>query len=233
MFTIGGDTAIDKIIFNDTSILSAVPDVSFVNDSTFFCIWWDIVFPSSIFGQIVTTSLRTIGTNLQLINDTQSTNRITFPAIAANPNSDNVIVVWREVISTDNEKVYGRLFSKLGIPKDSTFLVSETLDQCRTWSPSVALNEDGHFMVAWSFRGLDSDWNIYLRKFYEDGTPYGPSERINQEPADSYTYPDISVNKNGRFVVVWAEKGYIVAQRFETDGTSIGGSFKLEVQQIH
>ena len=234
LFTIDGDTVFDKIIFNGIyTFISAMPDVSFVNDSTLFCIWRSF-FPSGIFGQIVTTSLRPIGTNLQLIDATQVNTPISFLSIAANPQSDNVIVVWREVISTDNEKVYGRLFSKLGISKDSTFLICETLDQCGTWSPSVALNEDGHFMVAWSFGRLNSDWNIYLRKFYEDGTPYGPSERINEKPARHSASVDISVNKNGRFVVVWEEKldgkgyeGYIIAQRFETDGTSVGGNFKV------
>ncbi len=236
LFTINGDTVFDKIRFNEYGFESVNPDVTFINDSTFFTVWvgdqTGIPFPlTGVYGQIMTISLSRIGSNEILNDDTPDNFTRSISRIASHPNSENVVVVWREELSSDSEKVFGRLFLKSGLPKHSTFLIGEDPDTLEVWSPSVVMNKSGEFIIVWSSGRSNMDWNVNLRRFNTDGTAFGPSKKINEGPALHAASADISMDFDGRFVVVWEGQGRtgsnIIAQRFTANTTPIGNNFKV------
>jgi len=112
-------------------------------------------------------------------------------------------------------------------------------------SQSVAVDDDGNFVVVWvqytgdpAEDGGDSD--IMAQLFNADGTPVGAAFLVNTTTADLQTQPVVAMNSSGEFVVSWltqhpwinqwgGEETYddVYARRFDADGNALGSDFML------
>ncbi|MDZ7289192.1 MAG: T9SS type A sorting domain-containing protein [candidate division KSB1 bacterium] len=212
------------------------PDVKFLSDSTVIAVWSGdgllIPYPyTGVYGQLFTTSLDTIN-GLRLFNDDiPKQSEHSYARIATDQQSRNGVVVWRERMTASSSKVLGRLFSKNAAPLGATFLISDLPDSIDVWSPGVVMDAQGNFNVIWSTGKVSSLYgDVYLRRFWANGMPFGPSHKVNEKPGYNYAETDIAQDVDGRFVVVWEgrdKKTNIMAQRFSSDGSLIGGNFKV------
>ncbi|MBO6945177.1 hypothetical protein [Altererythrobacter sp.] len=92
----------------------------------------------------------------------------------------------------------------------------------------------GGFVVTWS--SLHDDgvaWNVYAQIFDSSGAPVGGEFRVNTTTADSQIRSSIASLEDGSFVVTWSSNlqdgsgNGIFGQRYEADGTAIGGEFQV------
>ena len=114
------------------------------------------------------------------------------------------------------------------------------------WEPAIAANTSGNGVIVWrdgrNDRYGDGHSDIYPRRFGPGGLLDLNDFRINDNAGwGKQVQPDVLVNDDGSFMVVWAS-GYpvagqghqILARRFAGDGSPLGPSFMVtEGQGCH
>jgi predicted nucleic acid-binding Zn-ribbon protein len=115
-------------------------------------------------------------------------------------------------------------------PVGSEFSVnSYTTDNQR--SPSVAMNEDGEFVIAWNGEGVGDGSGIFAHRFNASGQSEGAAFLVNVSTTFSQGDPCVAIDDDGDFVVAWtsyeqdgSQQG-IYARRFDSLGVAQGGEF--------
>ena len=97
--------------------------------------------------------------------------------------------------------------------------MTETLVNTTTSSnqsaPSVAVDADGDFVVAWQSYGQEgSDYGVYAQRYDASGAAVGSEFRVNTITSNTQAAPSVAVDADGDFVVAWASSGQ--------DGSSYG-----------
>ncbi len=142
----------------------------------------------------------------------------TLPSLAAGSNK-KLFVVWQDESGspTGSGKIYGRLFTSPNVLGSQQELSSGTLNA----RPAIVARPDS-FAVVW-----ESGGDIKLRSVSLEGTPAGPEIVVNEVTAGVQERPRIAALSDGKFAVVWADRGAgnseIFFQRFTAQGTKIAG----------
>jgi len=232
------DTLSPIIQLNDIyyDALRANPDITLINDTTLMVVWAgngrQTQTKVGIYGQVTTSLLDTIGSNILLSDYTGDNGYPNAPSISNNTNSTYMVVTWIDD-RNGNLNIYGRLIEKDGTPYGDSFLISERSDFTYVWSPDVVMNEDGSFMVVYCAETSDDEWNIYLRLFDQYGTPIDSSVQINEGKSNYAAEIRMAANDDGRIIVLWEgndeqyNNSVIIGQRFFPDGTKIGNNFRI------
>jgi len=202
-----------------------------ITDSTFFVVWCGNgpqTLESGLFGQVLGLPLKRIGSNIFLTSDQIGTQENYTPQLSLSVPSTKVIILWMKRYSFGNTLLI-RQFNSADQSLGPILTVPSDTSQKQYWGHDVAALPDGTHVVVWSAAGIDSMWNIYLRKLDSQGNPLGTESQINRLPADRYAETEVSVDLDGSFVVVW-ESQYndsmrIKAQRFDPYGQAIGSDF--------
>lgn len=100
--------------------------------------------------------------------------------------------------------------------------------------PSVAALTNGGYVVAWMDDTANaSDANIYAQRYGANGIAVGAEFRVNSHTSNQQEIPSVAGLDNGGFVIVWRSYGQdgasfgIYAQRYNADGTAVGGEFRV------
>jgi Ca2+-binding RTX toxin-like protein len=126
-------------------------------------------------------------------------------------------------------------------PIGSEFLVnSETINEQitvtfpgQTPPRSVAIDQDGDFVVVWTSFGQDGEgYGIYAQRFNASGVAQGTEFRVNTTTAGDQQHASVAMDSDGDFVVLWESyesgKGYdIYAQRYSAAGVAQGTEFQI------
>ena len=103
--------------------------------------------------------------------------------------------------------------------------------------PAAAMASNGDFVVVWEDDSHDpaGTYQIYAREFYANGCEKLSSFVVNDDPAGQQLRPDIAMNPDGSFIVVWEDdskgihgggpndKFQIYAAGFDGNGNKIWG----------
>ena len=129
--------------------------------------------------------------------------------------------------------VYARRYDRAGAPLGPEFRVNSFTTNNQMFA-SVGAAEDGRFVVAWaSFLQEGAEWEVYAQRYGADGVPAGGEFRVNGTTLSTQFGPHVAMAEAGRFAIAWTSwfqdgSGYgAFAQRFEADGSRIGGEFRL------
>ncbi len=108
-------------------------------------------------------------------------------------------------------------------------------------NPHIASDREGNFVAVWQDEsGQDgSDFGIYARRFDAHGIPRGPQFQVNTFTVGGQGGPDVAMAPDGSFVIVWqsandepsSEGIEIIAQRYDSTGTQVGGPFRANTFQ--
>ena len=135
--------------------------------------------------------------------------------------------------------VFGQRFSANGAKAGDAFLVNtvKNLDQ---ENPSIAIDADGDFVVVWqSFNQDGNNFGVYGQRFSSDANEKGTEFPINTEINSDQKNPDIAMNADGDFVVVWQSDGNatedssgfgVFGQLYSADGSKIGNEFLVNTE---
>lgn len=124
-------------------------------------------------------------------------------------------------------------------PLGGEFLVN-SYSTDRQNSPSVAIADDGDFVVVWhsgrSYGLANSSYDIKGQRFASDGSAVGGEFQINSYTTAGQSNSAVASLANGDFVVVWQSLGSsgtdtdgysIQGQRFASNGTALGSEFQI------
>jgi streptogramin lyase len=128
------------------------------------------------------------------------------PAVAMDA-AGNGVVVWTSDIQDGNGGVYAQRFDAAGQPVGAEFRVGTSNEPWLRHSeaPTVAMEDDGSFVVAWSDLRPDT-WNreIYVRRYDAQGRDRGPEFRVNTWTPGDQNGPSVAMDADGGFVVTWS-----------------------------
>jgi hypothetical protein len=136
--------------------------------------------------------------------------------------------------------IQGRRFAASGTPRGGQFQVSDFAGAYKyEFSPSVAADADGDFVVVWQAYdgyGARYGYQIHGRQFGAGGTPGDQFQVSSRTTGFAYEWePSVAASADGDFVVVWREYQYpgppggvlIQSRRFASDGTPSGNQFQV------
>ncbi|MCC6124849.1 MAG: hypothetical protein IT426_07805 [Pirellulales bacterium] len=104
-------------------------------------------------------------------------------------------------------------------------------------APQVAANANGDYVVVWISRAVDTLGDIVAQRYDRIGRTLGTEFQVSSyqalNPASSpQTLPDVAIDKDGNFVVVWSGQGDgdnagVFARVFDTSGVATGDDIRV------
>jgi D-aminopeptidase len=163
------------------------------------------------------------------------------PSVAMDPDG-NFVVVWQSYGSagtdTSHFSIQGQRFAANGAALGEFQVNSYTT--AYQGRPSVAMDPDGNFVVAWSSNGSlesdASDQSIQAQLYAANGAPLFGQFQVNTYTTSSQVAPIVAMDSNGAFVVVWESVGSagtdtssssVHVQRYAANGVPLGGEFQV------
>jgi hypothetical protein len=218
------------------------PAVAMTADGDFVAVWSSDGQDGSldgIFGQRFDAMGTTVGPEFQVNTHTTGTQRA--PAVAVDADGD-FVVVWQSVggPGTDPDNtVLGQRFDSTATPQGAEFQVN-TYTTSFQGGAAVAMDADGNFVVVWNSDGSagsdSSEFSVLAQRYDSAGVPQGGEFQVNTYTTARQVRPDVAMDADGNFVVVWDSEGSpgsdddgysILAQRYDDTGAAIGGEFQV------
>ncbi len=165
--------------------------------------------------------------------NTYTTGSQANPSIAVD-NAGNFVVVWESNSQDGSERgVYGQRFDYEGIPQGDEFLVN-TYTQDDQYHPAAAMDAGGNFVVVWDCLTTEADQQRLKGRLYlADGIPVGDEFLISPTQTDGWASPQVAMNDDGLFVVVFelmdadGDGLGIFGRTFEADGLPREDEFQV------
>jgi hypothetical protein len=202
------------------------------SDGDFVVVWQSWIGAWEISAQRYNNTGAVVGSEF-LVNSTSANYQLN-PSVAMDDNG-NFVVAWmskgQEVPNDGSYGIYAQRFDNTGATVGSEFLVNTyiTGDQ---YSLSVAMDDDGDFVIAWESNGQDgSSWGIYAQRYSNTGATVGSEFLVNTYVTNEQQNPSVAMDSDGDFVITWESNGQdgdnygIYAQRYSNIGATVGGEF--------
>jgi hypothetical protein len=159
-------------------------------------------------------------------------------AVAMDPDG-NYVVVWGAAEGAgDNYGIFARRFNAAGVAQGDEFRVNTYTTDYQN-APSVAMDADGDFVVAWNSYGQDLGGGgkyaggAYAQRYNAAGVPQGGEFRVNTFTIDHQGDTSVAMSPSGNFVISWLSYNQdgsgigVYAQRFDAAGIPQGTEFRL------
>ena len=92
----------------------------------------------------------------------------------------------------------------------------------------VGAATDGSFVAVWfGIRSGLAENSIFGQRYTSIGTTTGVDFQVNTATVSPNDYPNIAVEGNGDFVVVWHRAADVFGQRFDSTGAAVGAEFQI------
>jgi hypothetical protein len=164
--------------------------------------------------------------------NTYTTSNQNKPSISIDKNG-NFIITWQSS-SQDGSGygVYAQRYNNLGIPQGSEFRVN-TYTTSNQNKPSISIDKNGNFAVAWASEQDGSYYGIYSQRYNSLGVPQGSEFRVNSYTTYSQRIPTIVFDINNNFIITWEsvqnynEGTDIFIQRYNSLGVPQGSEFRV------
>ena len=129
-------------------------------------------------------------------------------ASAAMADDHSFVVVWQSADQDGSGTgIFGQLYNPNGTPNGPEFAVNTftTGDQSE---PSVGMDAEGDFAVAWRSQGQDGDAGaVTVRRFLKGGVVRGQEFRGNTTVAGDQGLPALAADRVGNLAVFWTSAG--------------------------
>ena len=127
------------------------------------------------------------------------------PSVAMDATGGFVVAWPSSQQDGDADGVYARLYDQSGIVQGTGFRVNSYTTEDQQY-PSVAMDADGDFVVAWDSEEQEAvgyESGVYAQRYDGDGTPAGDEFHVNTYTTENQEEPSVAMDANGDFVIVW------------------------------
>lgn len=150
----------------------------------------------------------------------------------------NYVVTWQSGMGEQNGQdgdwsgIFAQRYDYTGTPLGVEFQVNTVINNAQD-HPSVAMNDDGKFVIMWESPHGGTEFDVYGQRYDQLGNPIGPEFLVNTYADSRQSYPSVAMNNEEIFVAVWQSYGQdgsglgIFAQRFDSTGTPVGAEFQV------
>jgi hypothetical protein len=206
------------------------------DEGNFVVIWLnDNVTPPWISGQLFHADGTPDGSEFQV--NTLVGDQLEMPAVAM-AGDGRFVAVWHDTGGLDGSgwSVRGQRFTADGTRVGTEMPINTYTDGLQGY-PSVAMRDDGSFLVVWMGKGYHTVGGVHGQAFLWDGTSIWGEFGVNDYlPATGCNRPDVAISTNGSFVVAWESWGSPAndqsglstqARRFQWGGTPLAPQFQV------
>jgi hypothetical protein len=234
------ECSMSEFLVNTTTSLDQAGSAVAIGGNGNFVVTWssgDFNIPDSdIFGQLFDSSGNPINSEFQV--NTLTENRQAQSSVAMDEEG-NFVVIWGRAGPTASDYgIYGQLFDTSATPVGTEFLVN-TYSIGGQQLPSVDMDEQGNFVVAWTSNSQDgSGTGIFAQRFNSDGSKLGSEFQVNTHTDSDQRRPSIAIDGQGSFIIVWHSmdqdgSGYgVFGQRYDANGNTVGNEFQANSNTI-
>jgi len=146
----------------------------------------------------------------------------------------NFVVTWHSHQQDGSSfGIYAQRYNTAGAPLGSEFRVNSFTTGSQD-SPSVAMDQDGDFVVAWtSYLQDGSATGAYAQRYNSAGVPQGAEFRASTYTTWIQGEPSTAMDQDGDFVIAWSSGGQdgsdsgVYAQAYRANGTLNGAEFRV------
>ncbi len=225
---IDGEVRVNTFTTSDQSYSSLAMDDS----GDFVVVWQSFAQDASgygIYAQRYNSAGAAQGGEFRVNNFTTNSQR--YPAVAMDAVGD-FVAVWESAGQDGNfSGVYARRYNSAGVPQGAEFRVN-TFTNLSQEFPSVAVDADGDFVVAWQSYQDGSGYGIYAQRYNSAGVPQGGEFRVNTYTTQYQTAASVAMDEDGDFVIAWesfqdGSLNGIYAQRYNSAGVPQGSEFRI------
>ena len=155
------------------------------------------------------------------------------PTIAMAATGDFVVAWESRRSDPPDSDVFARRFDAQGNRVGGELQVSTSTRDLHS-KPSVAMADNGSFVVAWESGTPDgTNAEIRAQRFSSNGARVGPELQVNSFTPGTQTEPAVAMSSSGSFVVAWSagvadSPGGVFAQSFGADGRRTGAEIRLD-----
>jgi len=214
------------------------PAVAMDSDGDFVITWVGESGYSGIYAQRFNAQGETQGAELQVntLEYSQSS-----PSIAMDSDGDFVITWTRFVSLQDDtlEEIYAQRYNAAGVAQGSEFKVN-TYTRWTQDQPSVAMDSDGDFVIAWhdgyysSYYGSALvPFEIYAQRYNTQGKALGEHFQVSTLTTVNHVNPSVAMDNDGDFVIAWGNGRFysgvadIYARRYNATGQALDVEFQV------
>lgn len=179
-----------------------------------------------IYGQYFNRSLELLGTNFRIHSENAEAAQAT-PAVAAT--ADGGFVVAWEDYREGPPAIFYRSFNAARAAKGPE-AKADSMQEKEQYFPALSADNSGFFTLAW-LQDDDGDYNIYARKYKNDGQGQNIGFKVNTDYGNLQWAPAVASSLNGQTLIVWEDKrngnSDIFCQRLRADGTRQASDFRI------
>ncbi len=208
------------------------PAIAMEAEGNFVVVWNSYLQDGSsngVFGRRFDSNCTPLSEEFQINIETSGNQKEASVAMDA---AGNFVVTWHGpgIVEEDKEDIFARRFDPNGQPLGSEFRVN-TYTNDRQLYPGVAMDNDGSFVIVWESMNIpEQDNKTICGQLYDsNGLNIGPEFVVNEEASDS-RYPDVAMETEGNFAVVWMRdrsSNSIMTRLYNADGTAKTEPFEV------
>lgn len=148
--------------------------------------------------------------------------------LSAYNDAGNLLNSTTVTVSDGNVTVAQNPFLLFGAATLNDVRINELTEDDQDY-PRMAMDAQGNFVVVWESDVDDyDDVDIYARRYNSAGVALGSEFRVNTTTEGYQEDPDVAMDANGNFVVVWEEDySDLHAQRYDSQGVPVGSEFQV------
>ena len=155
------------------------------------------------------------------------------PSVAMDNDGDFVITWMSYGQDGSGSGIYAQRYANTGVAVGGEFQVNTTTTNYQSF-PSVAIDNDGDFVITWQSNNQDGDsFGVYAQRYANSGATLGNEFRVNTTTTSYQNFPSVAMDSDGDFVITWSsyyqdgsEYG-IYAQRYNNTGATAGSEFQV------
>ncbi|MEN8136448.1 MAG: hypothetical protein ABFS18_13075 [Thermodesulfobacteriota bacterium] len=120
----------------------------------------------------------------------------------------NFVIAWESFWQDgDSGGIYAQRYDNAGNPLDSEFQVN-TYTTHHQVLPSIAMDEDGDFVISWSSHEQDGDdFGVFAQRYDAVGSPMGTEFQVNSYTDSTQRESATAMDAYGNFVIAWESSG--------------------------
>jgi hypothetical protein len=144
------------------------------------------------------------------------------------------VVAWGSPASDPGYGIRARRFDSAGTAL-SADLVVNSITQEEQKHATIAMDDDGDFVIAWATQLDGSSYGIFARRFASSGGPVGIDFQVNVYTSLAQVAPAAAMDADGDFVIVWQSypqdfsASGVFGRRFASSGASQGTEFQVNL----
>ncbi|MEK6258841.1 MAG: M10 family metallopeptidase C-terminal domain-containing protein [Planctomycetota bacterium] len=234
-FNAAGDVQGSEFKVNTTTASDQANATVAMNASGAFVVTWTSTGQdgsvNGVYAQMYTSAGVAQGIEFR-VNTTTTGNQ--FNSTVAIDTAGDFVVTWTSAGQDGSGNgIYAQRFNSTGTAQGIEFRVN-TATANDQGNSTVAMDSNGNFVVTWVSALQDGGGNgIYAKRYDSAGVVLGIEFRVNTVTANDQNAPNLAMDPNGNFVVVWQSNlqdgggNGIYAKRYDAAGVVQGSEFKV------